>query len=430
MSQTVRWSADQVLALAPDAAAQRSARGLATPRPWSETGYADADGPTVWGLCQGSGSKPYQTCVDVGEPAYRCSCPSRKLPCKHVLGLLLRWSAGAVVEGEPPAWVHEWQAGRATRAERAVTTTPRRTAQAGPKRAERVTGGLDELDRWLGDQVRGGLAGAASAGYAHWDAMAARLIDAQAPGAAGAVRRLAGSASDAGRLLAELALLRLLVSAHRRLPELPDALAATVRSRVGYPMATDDVLATPPVRDTWLVIGVRDEIDERLTTRRTWLRGASGRPALVLAFAAPGQLLAADLVLGTAIDADLCFYPGAQPLRAVVATRHAPADPDPGPPATAGGSGVAVALRGYAEATAADPWLDRWPVLLGAVTPGRSGGQWWVRDEAGDALPLTATEPWRLVAAAGGEPVTLAGEWTPVGLRPLTAWVEGRVVKL
>src|SRR2546423_6529647 len=100
-----RWSAEQVLALAPDAAAQKAARSLATPRRWTETGYApDEDPPTLWGLCKGSGAQPYQTCVDLAEPAYRCSCPSRKFPCKHALALLLLWAGGTVAQGAPPVW--------------------------------------------------------------------------------------------------------------------------------------------------------------------------------------------------------------------------------------------------------------------------------------------------------------------------------------
>src|SRR5262245_11470941 len=279
MTGTAEWSVGRVMALTRNAATQRLARGLATARPWPAAGRADE---LVWGLCTGSAKTPYQVCVDVSEPAYRCSCPSRQSPCKHVLGLLLRWVVGSLPEAEPPEWAHEWSAARAAKAKAADdarVAAPRRTARAGPQRAERITGGLDELDRWLGDQVRGGLAGAISAGYAHWDTMAARLVDAQAPGAAGAVRRLATAASVPDRLLTELALLQLLVCGHRRLSELPEPLAATVRVRVGYPVATADVLETPPVRDSWYVLGVREEADEQLTTRRVWLRGAeSGRP--------------------------------------------------------------------------------------------------------------------------------------------------------
>ena len=426
-----RWTAEQVLALAPDASAQKSARSLATPRPWRDAGGSDDDPPTIWGLCQGSGAKPYQTCVDLAEPAYRCSCPSRKFPCKHALGLLLLWSAGGVPSGEPPDWVHDWQAVRAARKEKAQAAPARSgpSPRAQAQRAARVVAGLDELDRWLGDQVRSGLAGASGLGYGHWEAIAARLVDAQAPGAAGAVRRLAGAASDptGERLLAGLSLLRLLVCGYRRLAELPEPLAATVRAQVGITVPTDEVLAGVPVRDRWQVVGLRDEIDERLSVRRVWLSGATGgRPALVLSFAAPGQALAADLVVGATLDADVCYFPGALPLRALVATRHAAVES--GPPA---GVPVAAALLRYAEALAADPWLERWPMVLAGVTA-VGGPRWHLVDGTGAALPLdrAVEEPWRLVAASGGHPVTVAGEWTPAGLRPLTAWVDGRLVTL
>jgi hypothetical protein len=427
-----RWSIDQVLALTSDPATQRAARGLTTAGPWPEAGFtAESDQPiVVWGLCRGSATHPYQVCADLSGPAYLCACPSRKVPCKHALGLLLRWAQGAVDAGEPPAWVKEWQATRTARGGRPATTRRGPVSERSQaRRAERVAAGLDELDRWLADQVRGGLAGLSRAGYSHWETMAARLIDAQAPGAAGAVRRLASAAADPGgeRLLAELALLRLLVAAYRRIDELPDDVAATVRSRVGFPVPADEVLARPPVRDEWQVLGLRDQEEERFTTRRIWLRGmATGRFALVLSFAAPGQPLLADLVVGTTVDADLCFFPGALPLRALVAARHSEARPSDTPP----GPSISDMLLEYAKSLAAEPWLDRWPVLVAGVLTG-AGGRWHLLDEAGDAVPLdrAAGESWRLIAAAGGRPLTIAGEWSTAGLRPVTGWVDGRLVR-
>src|SRR5262249_53705662 len=139
----------------------------------------------------------------------------------------------------------------------------------------------------------------------------------------------------------------------------------------------------------------------------------------------PGRTLLADLVVGTVIDADLCFFPGAQPLRALVSARHGEPHPGGAPP----GPSIADMLLGYAEALAAEPWLDRWPVLVaGALVS--TGGRWHVGDGAGTAVPLVPAvgEPWRLVGAAGGRPLTIAGEWTPAGLRPLTGWIDGRLV--
>src|SRR5215213_1675944 len=83
-----RWTTRQVLALAPDAKSVSAARALTTPRTWSELGCTDS---LVFGKCQGSGKQPYQVTVDLTEPAFRCTCPSRKFPCKHGLALLLLW---------------------------------------------------------------------------------------------------------------------------------------------------------------------------------------------------------------------------------------------------------------------------------------------------------------------------------------------------
>ena len=306
---------------------------------------------------------------------------------------------------------------------------PATAARTQARRADRVRAGVAELDRWLADQVRQGLAGASRAGYQHWDAMAARLVDAQAPGLASAVRRLAAVASTPDRLLAELGLLRLLVAAYQRVDELPADLADTVRARVGFPVATEEVLAGQRVRDEWTVVGVRDDGEDRLTVRRTWLSGsATGRPALVLAFAPAGQPLAADLVLGTSVDADLCFYPGRGQLRALVAQRYGQPANVGTPP---GARGVAHARSAYADAIAADPWLDRFPVLLADVALTRDPGGGWHAgaDDASMPLDPAVGTPWRLVAAAGGAPLTLAGEWTTAGLRPLTGWVDERLVR-
>jgi SWIM zinc finger len=451
-----RWSREQVLALAPDASARVGAESVALPGPWSGTGcHSAGDEAALWGECKGSGAKPYRTCVELPAPAYRCTCPSRKFPCKHVLGLLLLWSEGAVpAAGAVPAWVAEWIEGRrereartASRRERAergdrapqAASDPEAARRRGERRERRVAAGLDELDRWLRDQVRHGLAGAQRAGYQHWDAVAARMVDAQAAGVAGVLRRLvavpASGEGWTGRLLEEYALLRLLTVAYRRGEELAEPLRETVRARVGFTVTREQVLAGPAVRDRWDVLGQRETQEDRLRMRRVWLRGRrSGRMALVLEFAAPGQPLDTSLAVGLGVDAELAFYPGVAGLRALVARRHATV-----PAEVPRGGTVADMLASYAAALAEDPWLDTWPALLGDVVPasdpdpGRDGA-WSLADPSGAAAPLLPRAvglPWPLLALSGGHPVTVAGEWTPAGLRPLTAWDgDGRAVVL
>ncbi|MCD0157069.1 SWIM zinc finger family protein, partial [Deinococcus sp. 6GRE01] len=82
---------DAVLALAPDAASAQAARKLAAPGKWQNL---NTPAGSLWGECQGSGRTPYLTGVDLSgpaqtSPAFKCTCPSRKFPCKHALALLL-----------------------------------------------------------------------------------------------------------------------------------------------------------------------------------------------------------------------------------------------------------------------------------------------------------------------------------------------------
>lgn len=277
-----------------------------------------------------------------------------------------------------------------------------------------MAAGLSELERWLADQVRKGLA---SASESEWQHLARRLVDAQAPGVAAMVGGLGEARSAADwpeRLLAQIAMLHLLAKGHRVLDELPDELAQTVRTRVGYLVTREKVLAGPSVRDLWHVLGRREETHDRLVARRVWLLGRrTGRAALVLSFAPAGQPLDDSLVTGEVLDASLAFYPGASPLRALVATRHDEFSADPVPP----GATVDDALDTVAKALAGDPWTDSWPLVLAAALP--TAGTL-----AGLPLHPGVATPWRLIALSGGRPLTVAAEWTPRGLVPLTAWDE------
>ncbi|MCX4995454.1 SWIM zinc finger family protein [Streptomyces longwoodensis] len=447
--QGVRWTADQVLALAPDDASRTAGSRLGSAGAWSRTG-SSREG-AVWGLCKGSGATPYRTVVDLADPsgpAYRCSCPSRKFPCKHALGLLLLWSGGQPVPpAEPPEWAGQWlterrerlgreQAGEGEeRAEGSAADAAGGAADAeaarrrAERRAERIGAGATELEQRLADLLRSGLASAEQSGYGLWEETAARMVDAQAPGLAGRVREL-GAIPGSGpgwpaRLLEECALLHLLDRGWLRRAELPDGLAATVRSRVGLTGTADG----PPVRDNWLVLAQYDTADAKLTTRRIWLYGTgSGRTALLLSYGPVGRAPELALPVGLALDAELSAYPDAGRQRAAVVERHAP--PEPTPVRPPGVTTVEAAAR-YGDALRDDPWLDSVPVTLDDVVPTPDGDSWQLADaDGGTALPLTssaASRPglWRLVALSGGAPVKVFGECGHRGFTPLTAWPSG-----
>jgi len=424
------WDKPRVLRLAADTAARQAA--LRVPgSAWIGTGRS---GNRVWGRCQGSGASPYDVVLDVDAATWSCGCPSRKLPCKHALALLLRWSDGLVDEHDPPEFVTRRLAGRAgagsAEAARPAgeVADPAAAAARARARVERVAGGLAELDTWIGDQVRTGLAGLERGGWAAVDGVAARMVDAQAPGVATLLRRVPVELGREGwpaRVLEQLAGLHLLVQAHRRLDDLPADLAATVRGHVGYPVSRADVLARPGVEDDWLAVGQVDTVEARLESRRVWLWGRhSRRWALWLTFVPPGGAPDTTVVLGDRFPGRLHFYPGSGQLRAAVGepSTAVPGGLDhtgePWPPE----DDLATARGRFADLLAADPWTARLPVLLRVTpVPPEDGGDWRLRDDAGACCPLRGggPEPWPLVAQARGRSVPVVAEWTPDGARPL-----------
>jgi uncharacterized Zn finger protein len=55
--------------------------------------------------------------------AAKCTCPSRKVPCKHTLGLLVLAATmpSALIATQPPEWVMEWLVRRGENAARKAT---------------------------------------------------------------------------------------------------------------------------------------------------------------------------------------------------------------------------------------------------------------------------------------------------------------------
>lgn len=448
-----RWQVEQVLALAPRPSSVSAAQPLAIPARWTSTG---CDSRAVWGRCVGSSAEPYECAVDHVEVAFRCSCPSRIFPCKHSLALLLLWANGHVAEGQPPPYAASWLAKRSATADQAPSPASEPTASIDAGDAEaptpaallppmepsktrddriaRMAAGLAELDRWLDDRLRTGLADPSLASYKTWDGLAARLIDAQVGGLANRVRRLAGLVGAHpdwhSRVLAELGVLHLLATSGRHLGALAPPLADSVAATIGWHVRQADVLAGVPLTDHWVVMGRSDTREDRIEVRRIWLRGAAkgqaaGEWAMVLSFAAYQQSLDTSFEVGTQVHADLFRYPGAVALRVLVGPRHG--EPQPAPPVP--GSSITQACSQLGAALAAEPWLERYPLCV-AAAPTRVAGRWVLTDSTGSLPLVDGTSVGTLLACSAGGPVTVTAEWTVAGLVPLTVHLADRAVDI
>lgn len=461
------WTIEQILGFAPDAAAVKAGEALATPDKWSSLGR---NAFAAWGLHQGSAAQPYRSCLELARPAFHCSCPSRKIPCKHALALFLLLAShpNVFTPAQPPDWAAGWLEARRKQAEnlrRKNSVWLASQNQIDPMREKRqaqretrVASGVDELEAWLADLLQQGLAACPDHDPQFWEAQARRLIDAQAPGlarrvealAAIALRRPAPRISMDGsgwqdQMLEALGQLALLLDAYRRLDRLPEGVQADIRSLFGWTYKRADLLNTASIRDEWLVAAQRVEVEgnngHSLLVRRTWLWGKNThRPALVLDYTPDGQPFEPGLAPGTCQGAGLVFYPSAAPLRALIKNRFGPAAPFE---RLAGLPNLDGITKTYAEALAGNPWLESWPAAVDQVTPvlvenpgsrrgnspgfGRSAGCVIV-DRDGQCLPVDGRfrESWALLAISGGRPVDLFGEWNGRDFLPLCGVADCR----
>jgi hypothetical protein len=315
-----------------------------------------------------------------------------------------------------------------------VEARERRMAQ----RETRIAAGLQELATWLQDLLRLGLAHAQTQPTAFWEGMAARLVDAQAPGLARLTRELeacihTGTGWEA-RLLHAVARIELVRTAYLAGTALPVELNEEARAALGWSLNQDEVLAGTPIRDTWLVLGMSLDAEERLRVRRVWLHGqSSGRPALLLDFAAGTQTLDPGLPVGALVEAELVFYPGALGLRAALKSQGAVRAAAQAMP----GHSIEAALTAYADVLGRTPWIERWPMTLQGVrmqVRGQDSGaaRWSVVDAADAELPLSPqlAHGWHLAAVSGGAPIDIFGEWDGERLRPLSAGVGSALYAL
>lgn len=423
------WTTEQAVSLAPDPAALKTAQGLATSRKWTLLGR-DAD--FVWGLAQGSGAQPYQVQIDLGEPAFKCSCPSRKFPCKHGLGLLLLFAAqpGSLPTGARPDWVAEWAAKRAQKTTRkeekaaeaaAAPPDPAAQAKRREKRAANMAQGVEFLHGWLHDLARQGLSAAAPAGYGFWDAPARRAVDAQAPGLARRVRLLGGligtAAANEEQSLAEIGRLHLLLAASRQREQLPRAWQEEIDAQLGWAIDQEELRQRAGVAGRWLVAAQTVREEEKLITRTSYLFSGDGRPAKLLEFSHASQPAVATLALGRWFDGELVFFPGVRALRVLL--KAPPRDAAPG--AIAALARCDDVLAAHAAQVAENPLADELPVVV-RLGPQRTGERWWLRDESGAALPVAPEFAcgWELLACSGGRAVELAGTWDGFGFLPLS----------
>ncbi|MBI5917594.1 MAG: SWIM zinc finger family protein [Bacteroidetes bacterium] len=428
---------DHILTLAPDPGTAHRAKSVAHAQRWHTL---EGNGRAIWGTL-GDPADPYRTVVDLQGPGFHCTCPVRRLPCKHGVGLLLLFSKNNDafrVADEPPDWVSGWLKKRGE----FVTTkpeTPTRTSEVEQALAEKrrqnrekrllqMSAGLAELESWLLDLFRQGLATLEGQAGGYFSDLAARMVDAKLGTLARRIRQLPplmGQADWHGKLLAELGDIYLIVRAFQRMEQLPEPLQDDLLSLAGVNFKKEEILTLDGIGDRWLLAGQTEELeDANLLARRTWLIGEkSGKVALLLDFSWGGQGFETSWRMGTVLHGEVVFFPSAWPQRALLKNfeySHEPFELRNGHPS------LTHFANGYARVLAANPWLAQFPAFLENVVPVFLKNNFVLVDNDQRQIPLLADEHlgWKLVALSVGRPVSIFGTWDGVVFSPLSVVAE------
>ena len=386
----------------------------------------------------------YGVAVHLEHKDLYCSCPFRPKPCIHALALRALFDhAGEALfapVGELPEWVSALLSGQpsahirltSSEQERAVARSLRRF-----ERLERAAGGFDDLEAWLLDTARRGLATVVSEDTKWWEGIAARMADASMTGLSRTLRsigQIPATAPDwAEQTAAVFADCYLAVRAFRKRDVLPEALLYDLQSFIGISTKKEEVLASgEQVSDVWAVLGQMEApLEDKLAVRRSWLMGGkTGMYALLLDFSYGSAGFPPGFEPGTLRQGTLAFYPSAVPQRALTVGDFVSVPKEMGK--MPGFLDFEAFAQNWATALAAQPWLQIFPAVLSEVRPQAQGKNFFLVDKNEKLLRLDVAENtgWRLVALSGGFPISLFGEWDGAAFRPLSVVAESRFVSL
>lgn len=416
----MQFTQEQVISLAPDPASVKAGQKLASTAKWVERYQHEK---ALWGACKGSGKNPYKTIIDLENLAFKCSCPSRKFPCKHSLGLLF------LVVSQPEAFnqrtelaehVAEWLNKRMGRVEKKATKVAKPVdVKAQQKRAaariKKVEGGLLELRLWLKDVIRTGILTVPNDVYQFSQNITARMVDAQAGGLARQLRSIENinfyGENWQKPLTKKLAGLYVLTEAYQGLDRLPVALQAEVKTLIGWTTAKEEVLAQKAMQDDWLILSKTIEEEERLQVERVWVYGKTSQQiGLILNFYGFNQVPQHSFVGGSSIQAELVAYPGTLPLRMMVKSQAALETTFESIPAP---DCLTELYKRVAEVMAINPFAEQIPILLSNMQLSTEEDTWYLVDTQQQAIALQnpVADCWASLAVSEGKPFSCFGNY-------------------
>jgi hypothetical protein len=402
-TEILNFTDQQILQLAPDSASMKAGKNLAAPPNWLSAAYNDR---VLWGEIKGSGSKPYLTQIDLQNLAFKCSCPSRKFPCKHGLGLMLLSvvSPASITQSvDEPAWVSDWidkRQAKAVKSESAEEPGKVSDEKGREKREldriKAVEAGISELELVLHDLIRHGLMHLNGLTPDFFSNLAKRMIDAKATGLANRIESLNElkytiSQKETQHLfLRQLAELNFIIRSFRNSEQTDELTRESLKVTIGWNQSAKALIEDrnhETVKDHWLVAGQHVRERDNMKIQTTYFLGKQTRKsAQIIQFSVLNQAMEWLFPIEKELEAGLVFFPHVQPFRAALRIRNSTNDPQPAD--WNGFSTLEAALESHAAC------LERFPLhfetlcLVEELRTGQVNNRFVALDAQNQFLPL------------------------------------------
>ncbi|MCP5099553.1 MAG: hypothetical protein GY943_28700 [Chloroflexi bacterium] len=421
--------------MAPDSFIMRAGRGLAYSEKWQLLAYNDE---FVWGNFPNLKHNDIQTLISRHDMTVACTCSSRKFPCRHGMALLLLMGQRPFLFSRliPEGWIANRQTRHRQEQQRkrqvAAQTPPLPTRKSEQKRFQHLQTGIAELELWLQDLVRHGLAALPDRSKTFWTEIASRMVDAEAPEIAHRLRHMSAIPTKQSdwpeQYLKQLGIFFLLVKGFNAWESHTPETQVDLKTAVGWhpPPFTE---IGERIEDDWLVLG---RLTRPVSTRNwhtTWVWGInSNRAAAFLQILPTQRPTGVALATNAYLRGTLHFDKSHWPLFAHAATLKQvkrPLSPQ------IGFTSISTAIATFTDAIAVRPWINQFPMLLQNVKLWQSADTVFLIDAEGHLLPLTTPflYRWHLEAFSANKPLTLFGIWngrffTPISLNTHEGWTD------
>lgn len=409
----------------------QSAKEIAFPYRWENLAGNEK---MLWGT-QTTKRNSYETMVDMRyeKMAFNCTCRSRKKPCRHAIALLLlllHFNDAFAVKAEPEEVMQDWLKRRdqrlqpKSRSEEEEQVLAEKRQQNRDKRLQQMQRGLDELEIFLHDALRNGIATFVTQPVSFWQEWAAKLIAAKIKGIANRIAafpQLLRLDNWNEVILREIGDIYLIVRGFRQLEHLPEGLQQELFTTIGVNAKRAEVLEQKSESDLWKVLAIEEGEEDQLRYRRTWLYGKSSQQfALDLEFVWGNADFLSAWKTGSVWRADCFFYPAQYLQRALFQNEELTNQIID----IQGVSGFEELQKTYIEALSKNPWLTNFPFFISGLKFIRSQETFYWCDKAQKQLIVSTTNEttrWQLYGLSAGEPIDVFGIWRSQQFLPLAA---------